>query len=156
MNAIVKPWYATNARNLLQTRREGFAPNAPVSVALSGGKFADTALFVRPEMPAEKLDWRMLVNLDVWLWASPAIALQKVLENASRIAHARPSLLLLRFEHGDQIHDIEVGTGTHHPAVADMAAEHSFTWLPFNLGGTPTGQRLRDALRGVHKPWSNL
>jgi len=154
--ATAKPWYASNARGLLENRREGHTPDAPVNVSLMGGEFDDIALFVRPDMPAQMLDWRMLVNLDVWLWANPSIPLGQVLATASRIAHARPKELILRFEQGNQIHDIEVGSGTHRPAIADIAAEHTFTWMPINLGGTPIGKRLRDALRTVHKPWSTL
>lgn len=153
---VAKPWYASNARGLLANRREGFTPEGPVSVSLCGGQFDEIAMHVRPDMPAEMLDWRMLVNLDVWLWADASVALSKVIATASRIAHARPSLLLLRFAHGDQVHDIEVGTGTHRNPIADIPAEHSFTWHPLNLAGTEVGKRLRNSLRTVHKPWSNL
>ena len=153
---IAKPWYASSARTLLANRREGFTPDSPINVSLMGGEFDDIALFVRPDMPVEMLDWRMLVNLDVHLWANPTVAIGKVLATASRIAHARPKELVLRFEQANHIHDIEVGSATHRPAIADIPAEHTFTWMPINLGGTPLGKRLRDALRTAHKPWSTL
>lgn len=154
--STAKPWYASNARSLLTNRREGLTPDHPVNVSLIGGEFDELTLFAHPDMPVQMLDWRMLVNLEVHLWADPSVALTQVLATASRIAHARPSLLLLRFEQGGHTHDIEIGSGTHRNAIADIPAEHKFIWMPINLGGTATGKRLREALRTTHKSWSQL
>jgi hypothetical protein len=141
-----KPWYATNARNLLETRRQGLIPEGPVNVAMAGGEFGGGALYLRPEMPADRLDWRMLVNLDVWVWANPQASLEWVTDTVWRIAKVRPNSLCLRFEHDGHTHDIDCGTGIHHPKVQDIAAVHEFWWLPINTGGTPIGYRILRAL----------
>jgi hypothetical protein len=101
-------------------------------------------------MPTERLDWRMLVNLEVWLYAGQSAALNWVAATAWRIAQARPRELVLRFEHGDQLHDVDCGSGYHLPAVADEPAVHAFHWKPLNVGGTALGQRLRQALLSAH------
>lgn len=157
MNA--RPWYATNARQLLETRRQGLAPDGRVVVSLVGGSFGDvaaTTLYAKPDMPVDRLDWRMLVNLDVWLWAGPNAALDWLLTTASRIAQVRPKELLLRFEEPDGIHDVEVGSGLHIPAVRHLAAQHAFDWVPINCSGSLVGAKLRAALIATHKPWTRL
>lgn len=150
----MKPWYATNARDLLETRRQGMQPEGPVNVAMDGGSFEGTALYLRPDMPLDRMDWRMLVNLEVWLWASPAVPLDRVLDASLRIAHAKPSRLFLRFDDGEQVHDIEIGSGTHRGPVADIPPEHTFCWSPIHLGWAQIGKRLCQALRTKHRMWS--
>lgn len=142
MNAPARPWYATNARDLLETRQQGHMPPEPVVVSLVGQQFTETALYVRPDMPADRLDWRMLVNLDVWVWAGAQVPLPRIAETTWRIAQARPRELTLRFDAADRIHDINCGSGHHAPAVAGLPPEHSFWWLPMNVGGTEIGTRL--------------
>lgn len=151
----MKPWYATNARDLMATREQGLMPSTPVVVSLVGGRFPFPALYVRDDMPTERMDWRMLVNLDVWLWAGPEAALNWMLATADRIAKARPKSLILRFE-DKEIHDVEVGSGLHLPAVKNLPAQHVFTWTPINCSGTHWGSRLRKALMGVHPCWTDL
>lgn len=155
----MRPWYATNARDLLQAREQRFAPAGPVVVTLVGGDFStvtETALYVRPDMPVERLDWRMLVNLDVWLWAGRSAALEWLLESTSRIAHAQPRFLLLRFEEFGDIHDVEIGTGLHIPPVLDLPGVHYFDWVPVNCTGTRVGAQLREALINKHPRWTRL
>lgn len=159
MNRRAQPWYATNARDLLATREQGLMPAGPVVVSLVGGGFADVAaatLYARPDMPVERMDWRMLVNLQVWLWAGPGAALGWLLATASRIAHARPEQLLLRFEEPAGIHDVEIGTGLHIPKVLDLPAQHQFEWVPINCSGTAVGAKLRAALLDTHPSWTRL
>lgn len=148
MNA--RPWFATNARNLLETRQQGLLPDGPVTVSLIGGEHPAPALFVRPDMPTERLDWRMLVNLEVWLYAGQSASLDWVAATAWCIAQARPRELVLRFEHSDELHDVDCGSGYHLQPVADVPAVHAFHWLPLNVGGTALGQRLRQALLNAH------
>lgn len=146
---IAKPWYATNARNLLEQRKNNQKPDGPVVVSLVGGDFFDiaaTTLYARQDMPTDRLDWRMLVDLDVWLWAGPSAPMDWIVDTAWRIAQGRPRELLVRFETAQQIHDINVGSGTHRPAVAGLPPEHNFLWLPINVGGTSIGYRIRAAL----------
>jgi hypothetical protein len=153
------PWYATNARDLLEARRHGFAPAGPVVVAMVGGDFSDVAdvtLYVRPDMPVDRVDWRMLVNVDVWLWAGQEAALGWLLATTSRIAHARPRDLVLRFEEQDEIHDLEVGWGTHIAAVANLPPQDHFDWVPINCSGSRLGSRLRQALIATHPRWTRL
>lgn len=156
MKHTPRPFYATNARDLLETRQQGMVPAGPVVVSLVGGEFSEPVLYVRTDMPADRLDWRMLVNLDVWLWASPAAPLNWLLGIASRIAAVRPKTLFLRFEDAGQVHDVEVGEGIHRPSIADIPAHHSFTWVPINCCGTLWGARLRKALIATHPRWTEL
>lgn len=154
-----RPWYATNARRLLEIRQQGKKPAGPVVVSLVGGDFSDVSahpLYVRPDMPVDRMDWRMLVNLQVWLWAGPGAALDWMLATADRIAQVRPADLILRFEEGAEIHDVEVGSGFHLPAVGDIPPVHEFTWVPINCSGTRWGGRLRTALIATHQPWTQL
>lgn len=140
------PWYAQNARLLLQNRQHGITPDGPVVVSLVAGEFDLPTLFVHADMPIDRLDWRMLVNLTVWVWASAKAPIERVLETVYRIAIARPKELILRFEHGDEVHDVEVGYGHHLPGVAGFAPVHQFQWAPINVGGTALGRRLKRAL----------
>ena len=151
-----QPWYVANARNLLETRKQGLAPEGPVVVSLVGQSFPHTTLHCRADVPADRLDWRMLVNLDVWVWAGPAATLDWIIATVWRIAQVRPSELLLRFEHADAIHDIDCGTGIHHPEVAHIPAVHQFIWCPINVGGTGLGYRIKDALCGAHRKGQTL
>ncbi len=150
MNAPARPWFAVNARSLLETRQQGQMPPEPVVVSLVGQQFTETALYVRPDMPVDRMDWRMLVNLEVWVWASAQAPLERITETAWRIAAARPRELVLRFEAGERVHDINCGSGHHAPAVADIPPEHGFWWLPMNVGGTEIGARLLRALVAHH------
>lgn len=154
----MRPWYATNARDLLETRRQGLKPDGPVVVSLIGGYVdgAATTLHVHQDMPVERMDWRMLVNLDVWLHAGPAAALEWVLETASRIALARPSDLVLRFQEDKLLHDARIGTGLHTLAIRDLPAHHSFTWCPLNASLSPVAERLCWALLARHPRWTEL
>lgn len=143
----MKPWYATGARQLLQNRQDGQMPIEPVVVSLVGGDFDDaTALYARPDMPMDLMDWRMLVNLTVWVWASAKAPLDRIVETTWRIAQARPKDLVLRFDHGDTVHDIDVGSGHHLAAIAGTFPVHQFWWAPINVGGTVLGYRIKKAL----------
>lgn len=156
---LSRPWYATNARNLLELRQRNLKPAEPVVVSLIGGDFGDiaqTALYVRPDMPAERMDWRMLVDLDVWLWAGPDAPMERIADTAWRIAQARPRELLIRFETATDIHDINLGSGTHRSKVAGLPPEHGFWWLPINVGGTAIGYRIIKALKAKHPPEAML
>lgn len=149
MNHSSRLWYATNARDLLEHRRRNLKPVEPVIVSLVGGDFrdvAETVLYARRDMPVDRMDWRMLVDLDVWLWAGTGAAMDWITETAWRIAQARPRELLIRFEAGNAIHDINVGSGTHRAPVAGLQPEHQFWWLPINVGGTVLGYRVLKAL----------
>jgi len=146
VSAQIRPWYAQNARQLLENRQHGMTPDGPVVVSLVAGEFDHPALFVHADMPHDRLDWRMLVNLTVWVWASSKAPLQQVLDTVYRIATAKPKELILRFEHADIVHDIEVGYGHHLPSVAGVSAVHQFQWSPINVGGTSLGYRLKKAL----------
>lgn len=146
-----RPWYAQNARYLLENRQQGIVPDGPIVVSLVGGEFDQLALFVRPDMPVDRIDWRMLVNLPVWVWVNARAPLQWVLNTVHHIAAARPKELILRFEQGETIHDIDVGYGHHMPPIADICASHYFQWTPINVGGTALGYRLKKALLSKKK-----
>lgn len=150
MNAAL-PWYATNARSLLETRRQGLAPTGPIVVSLVGQEFEETALYCRPDVPADRFDWRMLVNLDVWVWANASAPLDWMVATVWRIANARPKELILRFEHDGQVHDIDCGSGCHHTSAGEIPAEHTFLWLPVRTSGTELAKRITRALTTQHR-----
>jgi hypothetical protein len=154
-----RPWYATNARNLLDSRRQGYTPAGPVVVSMIGGEFSEAAdtLYVRDDMPLERMDWRMLVDADVHLWANRTIPLARVLRVTDDIARARPRTLFLRFgKPTGEVHDVQVGDGFHMPRIREIAAEHTFSWCPTNNGGTRTGAKLRAALLAQHPAFTTL
>lgn len=148
----MRPWYAQGAKALLAARQAGHTQAEPVQVSLCG---LDGQIRVTADMPTDAMDWRMLVNLPVWVWADSKVPLQRLLASLDRIARCRPAMLILRFER-DGVHDVEVGTGTHIPAVLDIPADHRFEWVPINLSGTATGAKLRKALIYQNPRWTVL
>lgn len=149
----MKPWYAVNARRLLDDRKAGTVPTAPVSVVL-GNQSEPGALYVKPDMPVERLDWRMLVNLPVWLWAVPD--LRRLVKVARAIAAVRPLRLTIRIEQDGQLHDVDVGHGLHTPAIGTNPPVHEFTWTPMDLSLTQTGAQMRRVLLAEMPMWSAL
>lgn len=146
------PWYASNARTLLDMRRQGLKPERPVNVSLMGPiPDPHLTLYVRDGMPIDRLEWRMLVNLDVIVWADAGIAFDRVMGTVWAIANVRPSGLQLCFLHGNAWHLIDCGSGYHLPAVAEVEALHEFCWQPLNFGATVFGNRLRTAMTRAHK-----
>lgn len=161
----MKPWYAINARDLLETRRQGLKPSGPVVVSTIGGDFgrlAAATLYVHDDMPAERLDWRMLVNVEAWLWADDAVPLLRVLQLLDGVAHARPRRLCLRFdrqwswvspgghEYEQVTHDVDIGTGFHTLAMRDLPDVHEFHWDPMPLNWTPIERTLAQAALSKH------
>lgn len=142
----MKPWYAINARNLLDVRRQGVKPQGPVVVSLVGGDFAETVLYVKPDMPVDAMDWRMLVNLDVWVWGGVGAAIERIVATAWRVAQSRPAQLHVRFEHKQAMHEVECGTGWHQGGANGWPSDHGFLWWPLNVGGSVVGRRLCTAL----------
>ena len=145
-----KLWFATNASSLLETRRQGLAPDGPVVVSPVVKQFSHTALYCRPDAPAERFDWRMLVNLDVWLYANAKVPIDWVVNAAWRLAQVRPKQLFLRFEAEGRLHDVDCGSGSHRPAIASLPPEHEFLWFPLRTTGTELAQRITGALVARH------
>jgi hypothetical protein len=142
-------WFASNARDMLEARRRGFTPDCPVVVTMVGGSFEQPTLYVQSDMPANRLDWSMLVNVDVWVWASFSESVERIAAVVQDIAKAKPRSLFLRFEDRDgHVHDVDCGSGTHRPGLPEhgIPAEHSFIFCPINSAGTKLGSRLRNAL----------
>lgn len=151
------PWYASNARDLLEMRRQGLKPERPVNVSLMGQiPDGNLTLYVRETMPADRLEWRMLVNLDVIVWADTGTPFDRVMATVWAIAKTRPAGLQLCFLHRDAWHLIDCGSGYHLPKVSDVQALHEFRWQPLNFGGTAFGHRLRAAMTKTHKPGVTL
>ncbi len=151
--------YAANSWELLSLRQAGRRPSGPVAVTLDDDGFVPGAaltLYVHDDMPRERMDWRMLVNLDVWLCVSRRDALADIVEVAYRIARCRPADLIVRFEEGEQLHDVRVGTGLHTPAVFDIPESHSFCWCPLNCSLTALAERLCWALLTKLPRWAVL
>jgi len=139
-------WYAGNARQLLQERQYGNVPYGPVVVEMTGGAWDATTLHLNADTPVANMDWRMLVNLDVWIWANASVGLGRLLDVALLIARARPKTLIVRFEDGDKVHDVQVGDGFHLPKVAEIPGKHEFQLCISNNSGTKIGAALRRAL----------
>lgn len=151
----MKPWYAQGARRLLEARERGLMPDGAVIVSMVDRDIPD-ALVVNKDMPVDRLNWRMLVNLDVHVVANRSADLGWLLETVSRIAHCRPQSLCIRFDDGDELHDVEVGEALHLQSIGGLPAVHSFDWVPINCSGTQTGARLRKALIQKHPRWTTL
>lgn len=147
-----RPWYAIGAKPLLLARQSGLTQDAPVEVSLCS---KPGQIEVTPDMPTDALDWRMLVDLTVWVWADATVPLKRLLATLDRIARCRPSMLILRFESAG-VHDVEIGTGLHLPAVLDVPAQHAFEWVPINLTGSAIGTKLRKALIYQNPRWAVL
>jgi len=147
-----RSWYAANARTLLQQRRQGVLPTKPVNVNLDIGHELDLdgyVLTLRSDEPTERIDWRMLVNLDVWVWADETQPLQRVLDVVRDIVAVKPKGLYIRFvDPFGHIHDVDCGSGTHTAGAPEhgIPAEHSFLFFPINSGGTRLGRHLCRAL----------
>ena len=154
----MRPWYAVGARALLDARKQGQMPATVVVVALVPENFGTNALYVRDDMPIARLDWRMLVDLKVWVWATEAVSLETVLAVTHAIAKARPNTLILRFSdaHGE-VHDIDVGSGWHHDGIeSEIPPKHEFLWWPQRTCKTELAFRLQQALCGQQPAGSYL
>lgn len=146
----MRPWYATNARDLLETRRQGFKPDRPVHVSLMGPVFDELTLYVHDDMPLDRMDWRMLVNVEVVVLAQSSVPFDRITSVLKGIAKAQPSELQLCWLHRDEWHLIDCGSGVH------MADLHDFLWEPINLGATAMGYRLKAALHKAIAPGAHL
>jgi hypothetical protein len=144
-----RPWFAVNGPALLETRRQGMCPTGPVVVSLIGGRYDVSALYVHDDMPLERMDWQMLVNLHVHVLASPAVPFDRIERVLWDIAHVRPRELLLQFVVGNDVHEIDCGTGMHLPAVEHIPAARHFHWLPITTTRGPAMQ-LKRALVACH------
>lgn len=154
MNA--RPWYAINARDLLETRRQGLKPEVPVNVSLMGWVSPNLTLHVREDMPVDRLDWRMLANVEVVVWADTDVPFDRVAAVVIGIARVHPAELVLGLLHEETWHLVDCGSGRHVPAVHDIPARHEFQWQPVNLGGTPMGYRIKAALHKNLQPGTYL
>lgn len=152
----MRPWYAIGARRLLDMRRRGIVPKRSLVVSMIGGDLDDATLYVTADMPLERLDWRMLVNLDVIVWTSAKAELDRIVAVVWHIAQARPKTLYLRFAESDFVHDVYCGTGHHRPAYGEIPAAHEFLWAPVRTVGTEIGRRLMLALTSTHEGWQTL
>jgi hypothetical protein len=146
----MKPWYAGNARQLLEARRQGKTPDGPVIVSTIGTIPGATALHVNADDPLERLDWRMLVNLEVLVWSDASTPLPRLMALCEQIAKARPRRLVLRFDRSGETHDVEIGSGQHHRALSDTPEQHDFVWCPINSSLTPLADQLTAALVQQH------
>lgn len=146
----MKPWYAGNARQLLEARKHGQTPDGPVVVSMIGTVPGGMNLYVNEDDPLERLDWRMLVNLEVWVWADASTPLSRLMAICSHIAKARPQRLVLRFNGSGETHDVEIGSGQHHRALSDIPAQHDFVWAPMASTFTNVADQLRTALVAQH------
>jgi hypothetical protein len=145
-----RPWFAYGAQALLQARQQGLKPDDIVTVAMDGRAHPEPLIRVRPDAPVDRLEWRMLVNVNVELWTDPSVSFDRTAQTAFRIAQVRPRNLTLVFDDGEQRHTIDCGQGWHTPAVADVPAQHWFLWQPITLN-TSTARRIARALKQQHR-----
>lgn len=145
-----REWLPLNGRALLERRRNGTVPVGPVNVSMDLREhddigFAGTVLTLRASDPAARMDWRMLVNLDVWVWADDGQPINRVQAVVRDIAGVCPKSLFLRFvDTNGFVHDVDCGTGTHRAGapVHGVPAEHSFIFCPINTAGSRLGRAL--------------
>lgn len=143
----MRPWYAANARALLESRQQGMKPEGWVTVSLVGGQHPAPTLYVRDDMPADRLDWRMLAGLLVVVESGPRAPFERLQRVVRAIAAVKPEELRLHFATPDgDLHQVDVGTGVHLPAVGDMPACHDFHWAPIALRGSKGERALVRAL----------
>lgn len=155
----MKPdWFATNARALLEQRRKGSMPAGAVNVNLDISDqdigYAGHVITVRKSDPLERLDWRMLANLTVWIWADDSQPIERLVALTKDIVKVNPLGLYVRFvDTKGIVHDVDCGSGTHRPGLPEhgVAPEHNFIFCPMNLAGSRIGRELCRALVPVQK-----
>lgn len=152
-----RDWFPSNGRNLMLQRKRGVLPSGPVNVVLDLRDpdigFAGTVLTLRSDDTAERIDWRMLVNLDVWVWADEGQPLDRVVSVVRDIVDVSPRSLYLRFvDPQGNVHDVDCGTGTHRPGAPRLGipAEHTFLFCPVNSAGSRLGRELCRALSRIN------
>jgi hypothetical protein len=138
--------YAGGARDLLELRRRGQVPTGPVVVTMVGDEWDVPTLRLYSDLSTAGLDWRMLVNLEVWLWANASVPLDRILDVAMQIAAVRPKTLFVRFEHAGRVHDVQIGDGFHLSGFDDIPAIHEFHFCISNNTGSKFGASMRRAL----------
>lgn len=143
--------YAINARDLLESRKHGHRPGSvTVSLVRVDGRCDELALYLRPDMAIDRMDWRMVVDLDLVVLADASVPLDRVLQVCADLGRAKPRTLVLQFLDGTGFpHTVDIGAGCHRRGVPEqrIPPEHSFFWLPINTAGTRIGGRLKAALR---------
>jgi hypothetical protein len=140
---------------LTEMRRAGMRPDRPVNVAFTDPAASGLTLFMR-DVTRRPFDWRVLVGLDVIVWADTKTAFAEVSRTVVDIARARPAELQLCFLHGEEWHLIDCGSGRFQPDVQDVPGHHEFQWQPINLGSSAMGYRLKAALHKTIKPGAYL
>lgn len=151
-----RDWLPMNGRRLLDQRKRGVMPSAPVSVVMDvmhDEDFAWPVLMLGSEEPTERMDWRMLVNLEVWVWANATQPMARVAAVIGDIAKVNPKALTLRFlDAADAVHDVDCGSGTHRAGLPShgIRAEHNFIFCPVNSTGSRLGRQLCTALERVN------
>ena len=118
-------------------------------VSLVGQQFTETALYVRPDMPVDRLDWRMLVNLEVWVWASAQAPLERITETAWRIAAARPRSSFCASRPASAC-TTSTAAAAQRAGGGRSAARARVLVASMNVGGTEIGARLLRALVAHH------
>lgn len=155
MNA--RPWFAVNARQLLEARTHGMVPESQVNVSLIGQpKSADLTLIVHKDMPVDRLDWRMLVNLNVMVLADTGTPFNRVEAVLKGIAECRPAWLHFALLAGDEYHVVDCGSGWHVPPFEGFKGHHEFFWLPIALSTSPIAKRAKQALHKSIQPGTYL
>jgi hypothetical protein len=153
-----RAWFATNARNLLESRRNGYVPSGPVVVSMIGGEYPEAAdtLYLREDMPLERMDWRMLVDVEVHLWANRKCRWAACSRLSRQSRAPGPRGLSCASE------PTAASCTTSKSATASTCArsrhprEHRFTWCPINLTGSGVGAKLRRALLAQHPAFTTL
>ncbi|CAN5715280.1 hypothetical protein BH10PSE18_BH10PSE18_08100 [soil metagenome] len=149
---MTRNWHPRNGRELLDQRKRGELPTSPVHVVMDvmhREQFDWPALYLRSEDAVERMDWRALVNTEVWVWADATQPLDRIVQVVRDIADVCPRSLTLRFA-GDKgvVHDVDCGSGTHRAGAPQhgIPPEHSFLFYPVNSTGSAIGRRFCRAL----------
>lgn len=151
-----RDWYPLNGRNLMLQRKRGVVPSGYINVVLDVSDqdvgYLGPVLTLRSDEPTERMDWRMLVNLDVWVWADETQPLDRLIAVLRDIVAMKPKTLAVRFlDPTGEVHDVDCGSATHMAGAPahGIPDEHTFLFHPMNLAGSRLGRELCRALSRI-------
>ena len=132
--------YAINAMNLLGMQRHGMQPEGPVMVEM--GRDARTKAPRSTSSPTltERMDWRMLVNLQVAVEPRSSDSLDRLLRAVRDIAASRQLTCCCALLNTGSI---EVGSGYAPPGRAEPFLPTFVYLVPISLTGSAVGAGLR-------------
>jgi hypothetical protein len=127
-------------------------------VSLIGGEFREAAntLYLREDMPLERMDWRMLVDVEVHLWANRATPLAQGAAGPRRHRARGPRPVPALRQPGGTVHDIDIGDGLPHAPRPRHPRGAPLHLVPNEQRRQQVGAKLRRALLAQHPGFTTL